>query len=305
MFYSRKGAPLRLADARKSSFIWSTKMSVKTSATTATRMALLVIAMSFALGSAAHAAATRTFVSGAGSDGNAGSNCARTSPCRSLTTASTVTSPGGEIIALDPAGYGTISISGPIVLTGVPGAAITVPTGQSGVAIAAGATDKIIIRNFEISGAGASSTTGISVTSGLLAVENCLIDQLTAGLSTATKADITDSDFVGNGTALVSTGVGVNISNGQPYPNGAPNIVRIARGSIVDNTTAFAEQNPGANGTCPNCYTNATFFLHSPGNTWSTDVTGNTNLLSTSGTGTTGGQFSPGVQNYVNSSAPN
>lgn len=51
----------------------------------------------------AGAQASRTWVSGVGDDANP---CSRTAPCKTFAGAISKTAPGGEIDALDPAGYG-------------------------------------------------------------------------------------------------------------------------------------------------------------------------------------------------------
>ena len=56
----------------------------------------------------ANAQAPRTFVSAAGSDSNP---CSFAAPCRHFQNAVNATSAGGEVDALDPAGYGPIVIS--------------------------------------------------------------------------------------------------------------------------------------------------------------------------------------------------
>ena len=60
--------------------------------------------------------AARTFVSAAGSDSN---NCANVAtPCRHFQTAVTATAPGGEVVALDPANYGSMTINHQITING-------------------------------------------------------------------------------------------------------------------------------------------------------------------------------------------
>jgi hypothetical protein len=52
---------------------------------------------------------SRTFVSAAGSDSN---NCANVAtPCRHLANAYAATAPDGEIYVLDPANYGSLTIT--------------------------------------------------------------------------------------------------------------------------------------------------------------------------------------------------
>jgi hypothetical protein len=53
-------------------------------------------------------AAQRTFVASYGLDTNP---CTHDQPCRAFTAALAVTSAGGEVVALDSAGYGTATIA--------------------------------------------------------------------------------------------------------------------------------------------------------------------------------------------------
>ena len=58
----------------------------------------------------------QTFVSAAGSDSN---NCADiTTPCLHFQNAVNATVPGGEVVALNPADYGPITINQPITING-------------------------------------------------------------------------------------------------------------------------------------------------------------------------------------------
>src|SRR5436305_3316184 len=60
-------------------------------------------------------AQTRTWVSGVGDDLNP---CSRTAPCKTFAGAISKTVEGGEIDALDPAGYGTLTITKSITIDG-------------------------------------------------------------------------------------------------------------------------------------------------------------------------------------------
>jgi hypothetical protein len=116
-------------------------------------------------------AAQRTFVASFGSDAN---TCSFVSPCRSFTAAHAVTDPNGEIIALDAAGYGAITITKSISIIANPGfyAGIAASTGNA-VTIATGGVN-VTLRGLIINGIGA--TNGILVTNGAsLMVENCVI----------------------------------------------------------------------------------------------------------------------------------
>ena len=70
------------------------------------------------LAAPANAQAPRTFVSAAGSDSNP---CSFAAPCRHFQAAVNATSLGGEVDALDPAGYGPITITQPITIEGQAG----------------------------------------------------------------------------------------------------------------------------------------------------------------------------------------
>jgi hypothetical protein len=63
--------------------------------------------------------APRTFVASYGVDSNP---CVVTAPCRTFTAALALTSVGGEIVALDSAGYGTVVIGQSVSIVSAPGA---------------------------------------------------------------------------------------------------------------------------------------------------------------------------------------
>src|SRR5436190_4983864 len=86
-----------------------------------TYIQLFAILGGFFLGAAvADAQATRTWVSGVGDDVNP---CSRTAPCKTFAGAISKTAEGGEIDPLDPAGYGTVTISKAMTIDGGTGSA--------------------------------------------------------------------------------------------------------------------------------------------------------------------------------------
>src|SRR5579864_2436473 len=87
----------------------------------------------------AHAQASRTWVSGVGDDANP---CSRTAPCKTFAGAISKTLAGGEIDALDPGGFGALTITKPITLDGGGGQVASVLTaGTNGITVAAGSGD--------------------------------------------------------------------------------------------------------------------------------------------------------------------
>src|ERR1035437_2258264 len=76
----------------------------------------LALALSSLIASApASAQATRTWISGVGDDANP---CSRTAPCKTFPGAISKTAAGGEIDALDPGGFGAVTITKSITIDG-------------------------------------------------------------------------------------------------------------------------------------------------------------------------------------------
>src|SRR5579884_1396130 len=112
------------------------------------RAALVLAACGFA--SVAYAQASRTWVSGVGDDANP---CSRTAPCKTFAGAISKTASGGEIDALDPGGYGAVTITKSITIDGGGGQVATVlVAGTNGIVIAAGASDVVTLRNLRLEG---------------------------------------------------------------------------------------------------------------------------------------------------------
>ena len=239
---------------------------------------LCVALMTIAMATAAHAGSGRTFVSGGGNDGNVGTNCARATPCRSFATALTVTISGGEIQAMDPAGYGPLTITGPLAVLGVPGAGISVPGSGTGVTISAGSTDQVILNNLDITGAGVANTTGIQLNSGRLTLQNSTLKQLTTGLSVNnTKANLLHVDIISNTVGISATGTGPNTS---VNPVTGPTEVLLFFGSAFNNTTAYFMNNPGTS--TPNILE---FLTSTNSAAFSTGMAGNGTLVNGMGSG--------------------
>ena len=125
----------------------------------------------------AHAQATRTWVSGVGDDANP---CSRTAPCKTWAGAISKTAPGGEINALDPGGFGGVTITKSMTLDGGGGqVASTLVAGVNGIVIAAQPGDFVTIRNVRIDGLlgngnANAGINGISYISGSqVTVDNC------------------------------------------------------------------------------------------------------------------------------------
>src|ERR1044071_6338431 len=129
----------------------------------------LALVVGFSTG--AFAQATRTWVSGVGDDINP---CSRTAPCKTWAGAISKTANGGEIDALDPGGFGGLTITKSITLDGGGGqVASTLVAGVSGINVVAQPTDVVTIRIVRFDGLlgnGSNSanagTNGINYTAG-------------------------------------------------------------------------------------------------------------------------------------------
>src|SRR5579859_1819865 len=137
--------------------------------------------------------ASRTWVSGVGDDANP---CSRTAPCKTFAGAISKTAAGGEIDALDPGGYGAVTITKAITIDGGGGQVASVlVSGTNGIVVQAGPSDVVILRNLRINGIG-TGINGIRFLSGKdLNVEYCNIFGFTTNgvdvaLNQATQASV-------------------------------------------------------------------------------------------------------------------
>jgi len=186
--------------------------------------------------------ASRTWVSGVGDDANP---CSRTAPCKTWAGAISKTAAGGEIDALDPGGFGAVTITKSITLDGGGGQVASVlVAGTNGIVVAPGATDVVIIRNIRLDGllgngsnSGNAGINGIRWISGkTLHIENCTI----FGFS-QNGIDIEKSD---GGHAFISGSVLENNGfAGLLVKNSATNVaVAVTNSIFADNTFGVAAQ---------------------------------------------------------------
>src|SRR5262244_1497051 len=154
------------------------------------------------------AQATRTWVSGVGDDANP---CSRTAPCKTWAGAISKTAPGGEIDALDPGGYGAVTITKSITLDGGGGQVASVlVSGTNGIVVQAGSSDVVILRNLRINGI-SSGFNGVRFLSGKdLNVENCFIFGFTQnGIDIALNQNTQASAHIINTVLKNNGGVGI------------------------------------------------------------------------------------------------
>ena len=240
--------------------------------------AVLVFTCAFA--SLANAQATRTWVSGVGDDANP---CSRTAPCKTFAGAISKTAPCGEIDALDPGGFGAVTITKSITIDGTGTLAGILASLTTGIIVNAGATDVITIRGITINGA-CNGIRGMNILKAKeVNVEDCVIFRFTnegilvnnnaspnniqlnvrnsvirdnvgdgVGVSTANgflaKGTLVNSSFVGNGTGIHAKGNARLVAD-QCNISGSTNNGVLADGSTgVARITNSNISNNGTNG---------------------------------------------------------
>ncbi|BBJ22924.1 right-handed parallel beta-helix repeat-containing protein [Candidatus Nitrotoga sp. AM1P] len=135
----------------------------------------LLAVMCAMIATPAQSAVQRAFVASYGLNSNTSFDCDVTHPCRQFLAAVTVVNPDGEVVALDTAAYGAVTLTQSISLTAAPGAyaGITVFPGSNGVTIATPGVN-VVLRGLTINSQGGDA--GILMTAGAkLSIENCVI----------------------------------------------------------------------------------------------------------------------------------
>ena len=177
----------------------------------------------------------RTFVSA--KKGSDSANCGRTSPCRTFNRAIALTSPGGEVVALDSGGYGAVTISQAVTLEAPDGvyAGMTVSAGD-GITVAAGASDVIVLRGLTVVGAGTSGN-GVTIASaGTVHVEHCTIRGFAAGNGIFATQYVFQYLYVAD-TDVSECNVGVKLA-ASTLLNPGPSTATIDRSHFAGSLTA-------------------------------------------------------------------
>ena len=212
------------------------------------RTPMIALAFTF-IASAAHAQATRTWVSGVGDDANP---CSRTAPCKTFQGAISKTAAHGEISVLDPGGYGAVTITKSITISGVGTLASIVAAGLNGVIINAAETDVVVLRDLQLNGIG-SGGDGIRLLSAgtQVVVNNVVIQGFDKGIHTAATA--TGNLSVANSTIADNHGVAIHaeggtisvldsklVSNNIAVQADALSTIRLSNNDVMNNKTGFA-----------------------------------------------------------------
>lgn len=200
-------------------------------------LAIAIVVVAFA--SMAQAQATRTWVSGVGDDVNP---CSRTAPCKTFAGAISKTAKDGEINALDPAGFGAVTITKSITIDGSPtGVAGLLNASVSGVIVnitdVADVRKSATLRGISIQGAGTGQRGVRILAATKVFVENCFISGQNGAPGHGIEDTRTTLSFlqVWNTTIINNSGSGINVnpSSGNLQIN-----VHIFNSRISSNTTS-------------------------------------------------------------------
>jgi hypothetical protein len=212
---------------------------------------LAVIGLLAGFAAAAQAQATRTWISGVGDDANP---CSRTAPCKTFQGTISKTAANGEINAIDPGGFGGVTITKTITIDVTNVLAGILVSGSNGIIINDSGSNSIVvtIRGMDINGLG-SGISGIRIVSAkAVIVENTTIYGFTNGISDERSGG--GSLFVNNSTIRSNVTTGVNIAtastpatnatfeNVRFVSNGTGLVVRAGNSAIIRNS--FVSDNP-------------------------------------------------------------
>ena len=159
----------------------------------------------------AQAQASRTWVSGVGDDANP---CSRTAPCKTFAGAISKTAPGGEIDALDPGGFGAVTITKALTIDGGGGQVASVlVSGTNGIVVQAGANDAVTIRNLRVNGFGTGINGVRFLSAATFIIENCEIFGFTAAAiniapSAGSRVFVSKSTLINNLNGVFVDGTG-------------------------------------------------------------------------------------------------
>lgn len=165
---------------------------------------------------------TKIFVASTGNDANDGS---RGAPKRNFQAAHDAVATGGEIVALDTAGYGSLTISKSIGVTAPAGITgfITTSGASNGMIINAGSTGTVSLRGLTINAvARTGNPRGVLVNSiGTLSVSNCTISGYAAGIDFTPQPQTSGATLIVTASTLRSHAAsGILIASGATAPVG-------------------------------------------------------------------------------------
>jgi hypothetical protein len=183
------------------------------------------------------AARDRVFVASYGDDANP---CTYGSPCKTFQQAVNVVAPGGEVTAIDSAGFGPVTISQSVSITSPNGVEAGIAAAAGGTAITITGDSNVWLRGLTLEGAN-SAAYGIEAEAvGQLTIDNCIIrDYVGAGI-VVSSIDTSQVTITNSRISHAQYGIYVSTpTNGTTYLT-LDNVV------VTSSTTGLAEGTTGA-----------------------------------------------------------
>lgn len=151
---------------------------------------------------------TNTYISGTGSDA---ADCSQATPCKSLQVAVDRTAPGGQVFALNSANFGPLTLNKSITIKGSGVVGVLAPKRSFGLSVNTAPTDRVILQNLEIDGAG-SGTDGLSFQgSGGLELRDSIVRGFNNGINFRPNGN---SSLLVDNTSIYNNSVGVTLRGG-------------------------------------------------------------------------------------------
>ena len=172
------------------------------------KLCMFVAGVVLGLGTVPSQAQTRTWVSGVGDDLNP---CSRTAPCKTFAGAISKTSANGEINALDPGGFGAVTITKSITISAEYTEGGVLNSNTTGVIIN-GAGINVVLRGLDIEGF-QQGIHGINIlNAATVTVEKCVINGQATGFGirvvpTGTVSVFVKDTYIHNNFAAASGGI--------------------------------------------------------------------------------------------------
>ena len=137
-------------------------------------LTVLATALACSLATAPAHARARVFVASYGNDANP---CTFGSPCKTFQQAVNVVDAGGEVTAIDSAGFGPTNIIKAVTITSPDGveAGIVPAAGGDAIDVNAGSSDAIVLRGLTLNGSGVAFNGIVFNSGGSLTVTNCTL----------------------------------------------------------------------------------------------------------------------------------
>jgi len=183
----------------------------------------------------AYAQRDRVFVASYGSDSNP---CTYGSPCKTFQQAVNVVAPGGEVTAIDSAGFGPVTISQSVSITSPNGVEAGIAAAAGGTAITITGDSNVWLRGLTLEGANSAAYGIEGEAVGQLSIDNCIIRDYTGAGIVVNSIDTAQVTITNSRISHAPYGIYVNTpSNGQTFLTLDNVVVTSSTDGLIEGTT--------------------------------------------------------------------